>query len=259
MNIPKYTSESNIGESTMMFRQEMIHNIYNRMLARPNGNIKRLEYFANIIKEHGGKPEIHEYLRDYKNCYTRYNINENDDKADIVVTAHWDTAFTSGENCLDNTASCINLCKLSKLLIGVKDSKIVLAITDAEEPCNSMINGACYAVAKFKPELLIDFELTASGDTYLYDNYGDHGKIPNGIGLPKRMPMNNAMVVNQMMPSVSTVCVTMVSREESAMSSPQRWRYIHTKHDTFKNWYREKDCDRFVEHIYQIIKNHRLA
>ena len=225
----------------------------------------RLVFIEDHLRLAGMSCQIDEYLPGFYNLY--HITNQDSANGTILITAHWDVVKQFSDNCLDNTASIYNLFKLAQLLDNVKDTfncKLVLAWTDAEEPCDPNINGAVAAVIKFKPNVMIDLELTASGDIIAYSAYQDSSfMLKNAFSKdescwPIGMPYNNAMVVS-MVHSVPTVCVALINEQDKSQLIKSgrcvRWDECHRPHDTFDNWFNLKHTEDFLNRLVSIVRD----
>jgi len=189
----------------------------------------------------------------YVNIYSMLSAGND---ISITISAHYDVVFNNYENCLDNSASVINLIKLyQKLKFKELKYNVSLAFIDAEETCDIYKCGINYIPFT---DYLIDLELTASGNRLIMSKYNnfDLFKIP-----VYNMPYNCASALDMLQRYNNNItksaCVTMVSdndiKQLDGYGYCDRWVKCHSADDTIANWYNEDDCDKLVDFLVHIL------
>jgi hypothetical protein len=144
----------------------------------------------------------------------------------------------------------------------------VLAWTDSEEDCIPDINGAVHAAYFFRPEFVMDLELTAGGTHIVLDQYGPESVYLDQFSTDEyfhaSMPYNNASVINATISGrdarclTPAICLTLVDDQDLVLLKNSgycsRWRKCHRPDDTFDKWFNEADTDRFVDKLIRVIK-----
>jgi hypothetical protein len=208
--------------------------------------------------------EIFRYRRygeDYHNLYCHLR-SSNRTSQPILVTAHWDVVDANSDNCLDNTASLFNLVELARKLNSVeKNRDIILAWTDLEESVSTYLCGAVEAVRAYQPEYMLDLELTACGTNILTQTFGEVDFKVSDRPTEAAMPCNNAAIVwrsGQSSTLRGAACLTLVTDEELqeeilAGKYCTRWRQCHKDTDSFDNWLRLDDMDKFTDKMVELV------
>jgi hypothetical protein len=221
-------------------------------------------WIYNNLKSLNLPSEIFRYRRngeDYYNLYCHLR-SSNRTAQPILVTAHWDVVDANSDNCLDNTASLFNLVELARKLNSVeKNRDIILAWTDLEESVSTYFCGAVEAVRAYQPEYMLDLELTACGTNILTQTYGEVDfRVPDQP-IEAAMPCNNAAIVwrsGQSSTLRGTACLTLVTDEElqgeiAAGEYCKRWWQCHKDTDSFDNWLRLDDMDKFTDKMVELV------
>ena len=212
----------------------------------------KLEKINSLI---GGTGIITNYLNNYHNLH--HHIPGRDNSITIALTAHHDTVHPEYENCLDNTASVLNLTKLcNKLLVNKPKHNIICAWVDAEETCNFEIAGVTHLARTHNVDYVIDLELTASGTIPLIKTYGDFsydlGSFMDSL-IHKSMPYNNAYAANISGVVRGSACLTIVSEKDlndlDHLFYCERWGQCHRVTDTFDTWYSEVESESFINNL----------
>ena len=140
-----------------------------------------------------------------------------------AVSAHYDTANTSSENCQDNTASICHMLALAHAGVPCH-----LAFTDNEEHCNYDISGSKFYADGIPAHIKFTYclELTAIGDAVWVD-----ADLLEGVVAHKRCcPLNDAVFMRRS--SVLAACVGILPRGMVASPYPHEWSICHSAHDT---------------------------
>lgn len=163
----------------------------------------------------------------------------------LAITAHHDNVHPDYENCLDNTASVINLTKIYQRLADKPPKHdVILAWTDHEETCSLEKTGIRSLIETNNIDYLLDLELTASGSIPLLCEYGKFdfgtGKFWDDIIISK-MPYNNAYAAKAIGGIRGSACLTIVSESDMhdlrLTGYCKRWSQCHQSTDTFERWY----------------------
>ncbi len=224
----------------------------------PNTSLQGLTGATKVEKINsliGGAGTIINYLPQYYNLIAK--IDGHDPSLTIAITAHHDTVHPEYENCLDNTASVLNLTKIYRQLVRNKPRhNIICAWVDAEEACNLDIAGVTHLVKHNQIEYVIDLELTASGTIPLVKKYGlfnyGSGNFWDNL-ISKNMPYNNAYAASLSGVIRGSACLTIVSEKDlndlDHMHFCDRWRQCHSITDTFDTWYSESESGTFINNL----------
>lgn len=259
-----------------------------REIPKTNEKIK-LEFIQEHLKSLDIESTLHTYIRSYTkgvhfhshelyNLYTHCQVSPS--APNVLITAHWDTVIEGADNCLDNTASVYNVCRLiEKFHARKQDLKynLVLALTDAEEGCSIFLNGALEMAIKFDPVYHIDLELTAGGTIPVVDSTSTPLKLPRQIY--SAMPYNNCLALRHALSNPrldrygfdcklinlrGAACLTLMTESDrqelldSGSTSASwgypycsRWSQCHSVTDTFDNWLNLVEMEAFTDAIVE--------
>lgn len=255
-----------------------------REIPRTNEKIK-LQYIQRELQQLGIATTLHTYVRAYErggqnisqefyNLYTRFE-SKSPDAQTVLVTAHWDTVISDAENCLDNTASVYNVCRLIEKFNARQEElpfHLVLALTDAEEGCSIFHNGALEMAIKYDPVYHIDLELTAGGTIPLVDSISTPLKLSKLQYM--QMPYNNCLALRHALnnPKLDrynfdcklnnlkgAACLTLVTESDleelvadfSLYPHCSRWSQCHSKTDLFDTWLNLPEMEAFTDAIVE--------
>jgi hypothetical protein len=205
-----------------------------------------------------GSPQIQNYHQEYANIYSYINVGK---EHTIAVTAHYDVSSEDSENCLDNSASVINLINLHNKLLADRARlryNVLIAFIDAEETTDFKLCGIYHLAHTFDVDQLIDLELTAGGNEILMSKYGDFDIFDYKT---YRFPFNNAAVIDywrQKHPDRikcrGSACIVLASDEDieelEATGMCRRFAHCHHPGDTVEKWANMADMDKLVNTIY---------
>jgi len=202
---------------------------------------------------------ITNYLEHYSNL--SLFIKGRDEIYTIAITAHHDVVNKESENCLDNSASLLNLAKIcNKLKETQPKYNVLCAWVDAEELCDPSINGVNHL--RCKVDYLIDLELTASGTIVAINPYGgafgqtedEHRTLLDGM-LSVSMPYNCAHASYLLANTRGSACVALISEADAKQIANtgycDRWAQCHQQTDTFNTWYSSTESEAFVNFIVE--------
>jgi len=205
----------------------------------------------------GGVGVITNYLEHYNNL--SLFINGRDESYTIAITAHHDVVNKEIENCLDNSASLLNLAKICNRLKETQPKYNVLcAWVDAEELGDPHKNGVNHLW--YKVDYLIDLELTASGDIIAIDAYGgafgktedEHKALLDGM-LPVSMPYNCGHASHLLGSTKGSACIALIDTADAKQIAESgycdRWAQCHQNTDTYETWYSPAEADVFVDFL----------
>lgn len=256
-----------------------------REIPKTNEKIK-LEFIQEHLRSLGIASTIHTYVRvhsrggqnishEFYNLYVRFE-SKSPDAHTVMVTAHWDTVIEGAENCLDNTASVYNVCRLIEKFNARQEElpfHLVLALTDAEEGCSIFQNGALEMALKHDPIYHIDLELTAGGTIPLVDSMSTPLKLSGLQYMP--MPYNNCLALRHALSNPrldrynfdcklnnlkGAACLTLVTEsdlEELATGFSSwgpycsRWSQCHSDTDLFDTWLNLPEMEAFTDAIVE--------
>lgn len=209
----------------------------------------------------GGVGTVRPYMDRFHNLYVRIPGRTHGGPV-LAITAHHDVVNRESENCLDNTASVLNLVRLYfKLLDNSPERDVILAWVDAEEMCNSAVAGATQLLRDHQVDLLLDLELTAGGSHPVICRYGDFDLFPGMLECG--MPLNNAHLVDtrgDLEPAIrvrGSACLTLVSDSDllelSSRGHCSRWSQCHRLTDTFERWFSVVESEALLNLIVSTI------
>jgi hypothetical protein len=184
----------------------------------------------------------------------------------LAITAHHDNVYPEYENCLDNTASVLNLVKIAdRLEEQAPAHDVILAWTDQEESCSLDKIGVRHLIDKYAIDYLLDLELTASGSIPVICEYGKFGY---GSGMywdsmiVSPMPFNNASAAWRIGGIKGSACLTLISGSDldelNNTGYCKRWLQCHQKSDTFDNWYSVVESEVLVDNIVRSLVEYDL-
>jgi len=236
-----------------------VRNLYPTFMGSENPITNRAKYIIDHLPSTPNLDvfEAYDPTLSYVNIELSFDVGS---EQSIIFVAHHDIVNINSDNCLDNSASVVNLiafahmCRVAKL-----NKSIHVVFTDCEEfggrgaqRLSERINDGVFG----NVEYVVNLELTACGTRFLCENVKDSRLcrflLDDGFA-GVSTPFNDSVILRAN--DIDSICITIIPDEELLQvlrtGYCETWSLCHQSNDVVENAI-EEDMNKFLEYLKDV-------